>query len=452
MASVGVESPCVGDTIAAIATPNGNGGVGIVRISGSLAQDIGRRLCARTLAPRYAVYTAFQDNAGLTLDCGIGLFFPKPASYTGEDMVELQGHGGRVVLHSLLSAVLGFGARLANPGEFTERAFINGKLDLAQAEAVADLINAASCEAARCAVQSMEGVFSNRICALVEQLTKLRVYVESAIDFSDQEIDCLGWGAVLSKLEAIGANIRDTQKTAGQGHLLQTGATVVLAGRPNVGKSSLLNGLTGLPSAIVCDVAGTTRDLLCHRIQIGGLPLQIIDTAGLVCNADGIEKEGVARAWEAIAKADRVLLIIDATRPDTDIANLLPSGVAVTKIYNKIDLIGVGAKIVESCAMKEIYMSAKTLEGMELLTQHLQDCLGFTGGGKAVFSARSRHLDALEEARLHIANAIEQGENMAEELLAEELKEAQNSLGKITGVVSCDDLLGEIFADFCIGK
>lgn len=441
------------DTIAAIATPSGNGGVGIIRISGCLAIRIGKQLTTKSFLPRQALFTSFKDQDRSVIDSGILLFFPNPSSYTGEDTIELQGHGGSVVLDMLLRRVLSLGARLAKPGEFTERAFLNNKLDLAQAEAVADLIESSTEQAVRSSQKSMQGVFSKQINELVEQLTELRVYVEAAIDFVDEEIDFLSDGIVANKINEISAKIYKIQKTAQQGRLLRDGMTVVLAGKPNVGKSSLLNVLAGHEVAIVTEVAGTTRDILKERIQIDGMPLHIIDTAGLRESHNIVEKEGIRRAHKQIRQADKILLIIDSTDPETEsIVNTLPKGLDITKVYNKIDLSGIEPKIIELDHQSEIYLSVKQQIGIELLTNHLKNSVGFKGGSDDVFIARTRHIEALNSAQNYVEDAKLQIQNQAGELVAEDLKQAQNSLAEITGVFSSDDLLGKIFSSFCIGK
>lgn len=356
------------DTIAAIATPPGNGGVGIIRISGVLATQIAGHLTTKSFLPRQALFTAFNDKDGSVIDSGILLYFPNPSSYTGEDTIELQGHGGTVVLDMLLRRVLSLGARMAKPGEFTERAFLNNKLDLAQAEAVADLIESSTEQSVRSSQKSMQGVFSKQINALVDQLTELRMYVEAAIDFVDEEIDFLTDGIVENKINEISKKIQKIQNTAQQGRLLRDGMTIVLAGKPNAGKSSLLNALTGHEAAIVTEVAGTTRDILRERIQIDGMPLHIIDTAGLRESDNIVEQEGIRRAHEEIRQADKILLIIDSTDPETEtdsLLNTLPAGLDITKVYNKIDLSGMQAQIIESEHHSEIYLSIKQQIGIE---------------------------------------------------------------------------------------
>jgi len=442
-----------GGTIAAIATPPGNGGVGIIRISGPLVSQIATQLLNKTLTPRLAHYSSFVDDQGITIDSGIALYFPGPASYTGEDTLELQGHGGSVVLDMLLRRVLALGARLANPGEFTERAFLNNKLDLAQAEAVADLIESSTEQSVRSAQKSMQGVFSTQVNELVEELTELRIYVEAAIDFVDEEIDFLSDGVVENRLTRLQQKLTQIQATAQQGRLLRDGMTIVLAGKPNAGKSSLLNALAGHEAAIVTDIAGTTRDVLRERIQLDGMPLHIIDTAGLRESDNAVEKEGIRRAHAEIQKADKVLLLIDARDPETQsILDTLPQDVDIVKIYNKIDLLGIAPEIKQSEHDTSIYLSVKTGNGMELLTQYLKQSVGFNAAADNVFIARRRHIEALNKGQEFVESAIEQLKVQAGELVAEDLRQAQNSLGEITGFVSSDDLLGKIFSSFCIGK
>jgi len=441
------------DTIAAIATPSGNGGVGIIRISGPSAFEISQVITHKTPQSRQALFTSFRDENNLVIDSGILLYFPNPSSYTGEDTIELQGHGGTVVLNMLLKRVVSLGARLANPGEFTERAFLNNKLDLAQAEAVADLIESSTEQSVRSAQKSMQGVFSEQINELVEELTELRIYVEAAIDFVDEEIDFLTDGVVETKIVSLSTRIQTIQKTAQQGRLLRDGMTVVLAGKPNAGKSSLLNALAGHEAAIVTDIAGTTRDILKESIQIDGMPIHIIDTAGLRESDNIVEKEGIRRAHEEIKQADKVLLLIDSTDPEIDsVINTLPTGLNITKVYNKIDLLNIEPEITQTEQGSQIYLSVKKNMGMALLINHLKESVGFSGETDDVFIARKRHIDALIDGQQSVGNALEQLKNQAGELVAEDLRQAQNSLAEITGIFSSDDLLGRIFSSFCIGK
>ncbi len=441
------------DTIAAIATPPGNGGVGIIRISGSLAVDIAKQLTIKPFLPRQALFTSFNDHNNEIIDSGILLYFPNPSSYTGEDTIEIQGHGGRIVLNMLLKRIISLGARIANPGEFTERAFLNDKLDLAQAEAVADLIESSTEQSVRSSQRSMQGIFSEQITECVDELTELRIYVEAAIDFVDEEIDFLSDGVVEKKLRNISDKIQRIQNTAQQGRLLRDGMTVVIAGKPNAGKSSLLNALAGHDAAIVTEVAGTTRDVLKERIQIDGMPLHIIDTAGLRESENVVEKEGIRRAHEEINQADKILLLIDSTDPEVNsVMKTLPSGLNITKIYNKIDLLDIKPEITETELGSQIYLSVKQGLGMELLTDHLKKSVGFNAETDDVFIARRRHIEALNQGYLYVQNAHTQLLNQAGELVAEDLRLAQNSLAEITGTVSSDDLLGKIFSSFCIGK
>ncbi|HEY1990875.1 MAG TPA: tRNA uridine-5-carboxymethylaminomethyl(34) synthesis GTPase MnmE [Gammaproteobacteria bacterium] len=444
------------DTIAAIATPPGRGGIGIVRISGPEAAAIGRELTGHASRPRRAQLRRFKDEAGETLDTGLVLYFPGPDSFTGEDVLELHGHGGAVVQDMLLRRVLELGARPARPGEFSERAFLNDKLDLAQAEAIADLIDSGSEQAARAALRSLSGQFSARVEILVERLTVLRAYVEAAIDFPDEEVDFLAEGDVAGRLAAVRADFDDLAAAAKQGSITQEGLTVVIAGRPNAGKSSLLNALAGHDAAIVTDIPGTTRDLLRERIAIDGLPLHLTDTAGLRESADRVEQEGVRRAWSEMEKADRVLLVVDSrvglTDEDRHILESMPRAIPVTVIYSKIDLTGQRPAEDELDGVASLWLSAQYGLGMELLRAHLKRVAGFQQAGEGSFSARRRHLDALRRAREHLDEAELHVESHAGELLAEELRLAQLCLSEITGEFTSDDLLGKIFASFCIGK
>ena len=441
-----------GDTIAAIATPPGNGGVGVIRISGPAVVSIAGQLSSKILKPRYAMFSKFLDADGGVIDSGLVIYFPGPASFTGEDVLELQAHGGSVVMDMLLRRVLALGARLANPGEFSQRAFLNNKIDLAQAEAIADLITCGTEQAVRSAQQSMQGVFSEQINELIDQLIELRVYIEAAIDFVDEEIDFLSDGLVANKIQQLHQKVAQIQATAQQGRLLRDGMVVVLAGKPNAGKSSLLNALAGYDAAIVTDIAGTTRDVLRERIQLDGMPLHIIDTAGLRDSDNLVEREGIRRAHQEIAKADKVLLLLDSAEIDMAGLGDLPSGVDVIKVFNKIDLSKATSKLVETESGVEIYLSVKTGEGMDLLKQHLKQSVGFSETSDGVFIARRRHIEALKIAEQALINAADQLNAYAPELVAEELRQAQSGLSEITGEFSSDDLLGEIFSSFCIGK
>jgi tRNA modification GTPase len=444
------------DTIAAMATPPGRGGVGIIRVSGPTAAAIARAILGQLPEVRRAEYLPFRDQHGEVIDTGLALYFRAPHSFTGEDVLELQGHGGPIVMDLLLKRCIALGARAARPGEFSERAFLNDKMDLAQAEAVADLIDCASAQAARLAVRSLQGEFSRRVHELVEALTELRIYVESAIDFPEEEIDFLADGQVQARLEAVQASLQATRDAARQGNLLREGMTVVIAGRPNAGKSTLLNALAGRDTAIVTDIPGTTRDILREHIQIDGLPLHIIDTAGLRDSADAVEQEGVRRAWDEIGRADRILLLGDASSGDSDAElhqQLAMAGPALTVVHNKIDLSGDEPAIREVGDEVEIHLSAQTGAGLDLLREHLKACVGFQAGSEGQFMARRRHLEALDLAAAHLQQGEAQlREFAAGELLAEELRQAQHALGEITGEVTADDLLGKIFSSFCIGK
>ncbi len=444
------------DTIAAIATPPGRGGIGIVRVSGAATRNIAENVIGRLPPPRVASFAHFLDSAGQPIDQGLALFFPAPHSFTGEDVLELHGHGGAVVLDMVLSRTLELGARLARPGEFSERAFLNGKMDLAQAEAVADLIEAGSELAARSALRSLEGDFSKRVQALVEGLTRLRMYVEAAIDFPEEEIDFLADERVIQELDMLERDIRQLQESARQGCLLHDGMTVVLAGPPNAGKSSLLNALAQSETAIVSPIPGTTRDVLRERIHIDGMPLHIVDTAGLRESRDAIESEGIRRAREQMERADRVLLVLDdavgGSQP-VDVEKFLPPNLPRSVIRNKIDLSRRVAGITKISGSVEIALSAKTGAGLDVLRQHLKESMGFQPAGEGTFIARRRHLDAIRRAQEHLAQGKAQLKvSRAGELLAEELRLAQQALSEITGEFTSDDLLGRIFSSFCIGK
>ena len=445
------------DTIAAIATATGLGGVGIVRISGQNAAKIGENIVKSLPKPRIAEYMSFLDAEGETIDMGIALYFVAPHSFTGEDIVELQGHGGRVVLDRLLQRAIELGARLANPGEFAERAFLNDKMDLTQAEAIADLIEAGSEQAARSAIQSMQGVFSNKIHALVKAVITVRMYVESAIDFPEEEIDFLSDGKILQQIDAILQDFASIMQEAKQGVLLRDGMRVVLVGQPNTGKSSLLNALAGRDSAIVTEIAGTTRDVLKEEIHIDGLPLHIIDTAGLRDSVDQVEQEGIRRAWLEIEQADRILVLVDdregITVEDNKILQQLPEQLPITVIHNKIDLTAQAPEIIDEKGQTHIKLSAKKDYGLELLRSHLQKTMGFEKTNESTFLARRRHLDALDRAFSFALHSRQQlVDTKAGELVAEDLRLAQQALSEITGEFTSDDLLGEIFSSFCIGK
>ncbi len=445
------------DTIAAIATPPGRGGIGVVRLSGPRSAAIAKAVCGVLPAPRQALLRRFRSGAGEVLDQGIVLYFPAPQSFTGEDVVEFQGHGGPIVMDLLVARVLELGARLARPGEFSERAFLNDKLDLAQAEAIADLIASDTAAAARAALRSLQGAFSRQVNALVEALIALRVYVEAAIDFPEEEIDFLADGVIAARLAELRERLSALQATAGQGRLLRDGMTVVIAGRPNAGKSSVLNHLAGREAAIVTAVPGTTRDVLREHISLDGMPLHVIDTAGLRASDDPVEQEGIRRAWAEIERADRILLVVDDglgwTAEDTVLQERLPANRPVTVLYNKIDLSGHPPLARQGDWATEIWLSAKTEAGLDLLRTHLQACMGYHGSGEGTFMARRRHLEALERAATALERATEQLRVFrAGELVAEELREAQQALAEITGQWTSEDLLARIFASFCIGK
>ena len=445
------------DTIAAIATPPGHGGVGIVRLSGVDTPAIAQHLLGRLPQRRHAEVQRFTEADGSLIDEGLVLYFEAPASFTGEHVLELHGHGGPVVMDSLLRRVLSLGARPARPGEFSERAFLNNKLDLAQAEAIADLIESATTAAARAAARSLQGEFSSRVHALVERLTRLRMYVEAAIDFPEEEIDFLSDDTITQMLAALRADFDDLRARAQQGQLLRDGMTLVIAGRPNAGKSSLLNALSGRDAAIVTEIPGTTRDVLREHIQIEGLPLHIIDTAGLHASNDPVELAGMQRARLALEQADRVLLVIDDqsgfSRADAAILDELPAGVPHTLIFNKIDLSGRAAGVSEDHGQPAVALSLHSTAGLDALRQHLTQSVGYAAHGDGSFTARRRHVEALRRAYEHVESGQRQLEQQrAGELLAEELRQAQQRLGEITGEVSSDDLLGAIFSSFCIGK
>jgi tRNA modification GTPase len=453
----------VSDTIAAAATPPGRGGIAIVRVSGPATQQIGRSLLGMLPPARVATTAQFRAADGTAIDHGLALYFPAPHSYTGEPVLELHAHGGPVLVEALIRRLLELGARRAQPGEFTQRAYLNAKLDLAQAEAVADLIDAASDAAARAALRSLAGEFSNRVLALSESLNQLRSLVEAAIDFADDEIDVLSEQSLKLRLEAATSELQALQAASRQGRLLTEGMTVVIAGRPNVGKSSLLNRLAGHEAAIVTATPGTTRDLLREHILLDGMPLHVLDTAGLRSAGDVIEAEGIRRARAAIAAADRVLFVIDAAADPQALAYLeecsqLPPEVAVTVVFNKIDLAANGTELrlpttAASPAPAVVKLSALTGEGFDALAVHLKACMGFTPDGAGALSARARHLEALAQVDAALAQAARQlAARRAPELVAEELKRAQQALGEIIGVESSDELLGRIFARFCIGK
>ena len=442
------------DTIAAIATATGRSGVGIVRCSGARVDSLVAAIIGRPLAPRRAVLADFLDARGETIDRGLALFYRAPHSYTGEDVLELHGHGGPVVLRELLKRCLELGARAARPGEFTERAFLNGKLDLAQAESVADLIDAATAEAARGALRSLRGAFSQRVDELVRALIELRTWVEATLDFPDEEIDFLERANAAGKLAAVRAKLQEVLAATQQGSLLREGIRVVLVGRPNVGKSSLLNRLAGEEVAIVTEIPGTTRDAIRQSIGVEGVPVHMIDTAGLRESVDPVEKIGVARTWQAIEQADLLAVLHDVREAkgvaESDVLGRLPAALPRIDVMNKIDL--TGREPEWDKAGHTVWLSAKTGAGVQLLKQALLEAAGWRAAGEGLFMARARHVQALKEARGHLDRADLDVDGDRLELLAEDLRLAQQALGEITGAYTPDDLLGEIFSRFCIGK
>jgi tRNA modification GTPase len=438
------------DTIAAIATPAGRGAVGVIRVSGSEVPRVATAVLGALPDPRVARLARFLDGDGTSLDQGLALYFPAPASFTGEHVLELHGHGGAQVMNLVLERVLRLGCRIARPGEFSERAFLNGKMDIAQAEAIADLIDAGSGAAARAAVRSLQGEFSARVQDLQAQLTALRALVEAAIDFPDEEIDFLTDAALEQRLSRVFEAFQSITSAARQGVLLRDGLTLVIAGKPNAGKSSLLNRLVGDEVAIVSAMPGTTRDVLRHQVHLDGLPVNLIDTAGLRRAADVVEDEGIRRARTEIERADRILYVCDASLP-ADLDDLPPS-VPVTLVINKIDLVGISAHV-ESGAAPRVFLSARTGEGVDLLRSHLKTQAGFLEPEASTLSARSRHLEALAQAQTLVRSAAETWRRARSvELTAEDLRLAQRALAQITGEFTSEDLLGEIFGNFCIGK
>lgn len=453
----------VTDTIVAQATATGRAGVGIIRVSGPDVKAVAQLILGKLPKVRYAQYLPFKDQNNETLDQGIALFFKAPDSYTGEDVLELQGHGGPVVMALLIQAILTIkNLRSANAGEFSERAFLNNKLDLTQAEAISDLIEATSKQAAKSAMHSLQGKFSEKITTLVESLIHLRMYVEASIDFPEEEVDFLSDGKISNDLKQIITNLDSVKAQARQGAILRDGMKVVIAGRPNAGKSSLLNILVGKETAIVTEFAGTTRDVMREHIHIDGMPLHIIDTAGLREGADMIEKIGIERAWAEIKTADRILFILDATTTESedpheiwpDFIDQLPSSVGLTVVRNKADLTGESLVSLTSDIKQPVYrISAKTGEGVEALQQHLKQIMGYQGTTNGIFMARCRHLEAIDKALKHLLEGqVQLEEYKAGELLAEELRLTQQYLSEITGAFSSDDLLGRVFSSFCIGK
>jgi tRNA modification GTPase len=442
------------DVIAAIATAPGRGGIGVVRVSGPHLEDIALAILGHCPSPRYAAYLDFKDSDGTMIDRGIALYFPAPHSYTGEHVLELQGHGGTAVMQRLLQRCLELGARLAEPGEFTRRAWLNDKMDLAQAEAVADLIEASTTQAAKSAMRSLAGEFSAHIHALRDRLVNLRMYVEACLDFPEEDIDFITEGGVAEKLAAVREELQAVFNGARQGNLLREGIHVVLIGQPNVGKSSLMNQLAGEEVAIVTAIAGTTRDTIRSEIQIDGVPLHIIDTAGLRETSDEVEQHGIARTWRAAESAHIALILVDATHgiggTEKSIIERLSGVSHQVWVHNKIDLAQSNPRLEELGGHTHLFLSAKTGAGMDLLRGHLLKLAGWQSDGEGVSMARERHLRALERVAECLENAA--GTLRQPELLAEELRLGQESLNEITGEFTSDDLLGEIFGRFCIGK
>ena len=442
------------DTICALATAYGQSGIGVIRVTGPLSKSISKKILHQDLEPRYAYYGSFFDNDNNLIDKGVAIAFPGPNSYTGEDVVEFQGHGGVSVIRKLLETIISLDVRVAEPGEFTKRAFLNGKMDLVQAEAVQDLIQSSSEESALSAVRSLTGEFSEKINQILSELIALRVFVEATIDFSDEEIDFLESHEVSSKLYSLKVTLLNILESANQGAILRDGIHVAIAGKPNAGKSSLLNSLTKQPSAIVTDVAGTTRDVLKETIQIDGMPIHIIDTAGLHNSDNIIEQEGIRRAHTEINNADVVLLVYDASDKSVDLS-ILPESVKDKPkivIKNKIDLTGSKTGIQKIQNNPEISISAKNGDGINIVRKALADFAGLNSNTEGVFLARKRHIIAINETLSFINSAISQLDGGASELVAEDLRQAGMHLGQITGEFSSDDLLGQIFSSFCIGK
>ena len=441
------------ETICAIASAIGQSGIGIVRVSGPLAKSTSKKILQADLKPRYAYYGAFYDQNNV-IDKGVAIFFPGPNSYTGEDVVEFQGHGGTSVLRKILEITMSSGVRLAEPGEFSKRTFLNGKMDLIQAEAIQDLIQSNSEESALSAVRSLTGEFSIKINQVLSELISLRVFIEATIDFSDEEIDFIESHEVSNKLHTLKESLLDIQQTATQGAILRDGIHVAIAGKPNAGKSSLLNMLTKESSAIVTDIAGTTRDVLKETIHIDGMPIHIIDTAGLHDSDDVVEQEGIRRAHNEINNADIILLVFDSRDSKANLSILPDSVKNKPKILvrNKIDLAGNKSSVKKVGNITEISISAKNGDGIDTLRESLSEFAGLNSGIEGVFVARKRHLDAIEETLEFINSALSQLNSGSSELVAEDLRQAGMKLGQITGEFSSDDLLGEIFSSFCIGK
>lgn len=442
--------PDMAETIVAAATPPGTGGIAVVRVSGNMVETIARAALGSLPEPRVATYRNFRNAAGETIDAGLALYFPAPASFTGESVLELHGHGGPVVVSLLVEAIVGLGARRAEPGEFSKRAFLNGKLDLAQTEAISDLINSGTAQAARAALRSLSGTFSKSVDALAERLVRLRMHVEAAIDFPEEEIDFLDDEQLRQRLSECTEAFQALTAAATQGRVLRDGFQVVIVGKPNAGKSSLLNLLSGEDAAIVTEIAGTTRDILREQINIDGLAVELVDTAGLREDPDHIEAEGMRRARKALRNADAVLWIQDATEPERGTLDEdLSADVPVTVVRNKVDLTGEAPGVRDGV----VYLSAKSGAGIDALRARIRDLAGYEDIGEGAFTARKRHLDALALAAEHfLAGQTALQEARAGELLAEELRLSQQALGEITGTVTSDELLGKIFSEFCIGK
>lgn len=447
------------DTIVAQVTPPGCGGVGILRLSGPLVNSITTQILSLKPQPRYATCVNFLGSDNTIIDQGIAILFVAPHSFTGEDVLELHCHGSQVILDGLLQRSVALGARLAKPGEFSERAFLNNKLDLTQAEAIVDLINASTKEAAKNAMRSLQGEFSKRVNTVITQIIELRVYLEAAIDFTEEDLDLLTGDKLRQKITAINNELATIQAVAEQGMILREGIRAVITGKPNAGKSSLLNILSGSDTAIVTPIPGTTRDVLHTQIQINGLAINLLDTAGLRDNPDMIESEGIRRAWEEIKKADHILVMVDASQEKLrdaqqivkEFAAVMPEHARITLIYNKIDLTNENPQLIEQHGITTIYLSVKQNLGIDLLRQHLQASVGFKSleGG---FSARRRHLEALAAAQQLVLQAQQELTKNSVELAAEDLNLAHRALGTITGEFTSEDLLERIFAEFCIGK
>ena len=445
------------NTIAAISTAQGQGGIGIVRLSGNDALKIAKKICSGTITPRHVSFHNFQDESQETLDQGIVLYFSHPHSFTGEDVIEFQGHGGQAVLESILSLCIKYGAKLAEPGEFTKRAYLNNKIDLTQAESVIDVINATTLQAVKSASYSLTGKFSSKINSLLEKIISLRVYVEACIDFPEEEIDFLEQGKVIDKLHNIIAEIDAILDVAKHSELLKNGINLVLIGQPNVGKSTLLNALAGTEKAIVTKIPGTTRDLITSQISIKGIPINVIDTAGLRETEDEIEQLGINKTWEAIQTAHVAVLLVDITKGSGDyeefILNKLPKGIKKLRLFNKIDLVARKASMENNNNELIIYLSAKLENGIDLLKNTLIESVSdnfHQDSEQSIILARSRHIYALNNVRQSVTKALINKESS--ELLAEELTQAQHEFSAITGEFTNDDLLGKIFSSFCIGK